>query len=132
MMTTCSTATGRHSYNTKHWHRTVKLLPFSTLYLMACTVVNVPIGTKIMDYEVQIGWGKAVRVPPQPIYVPLDKEEEECAKIPDPPSGLPFNAQPVISVTKTSGTGIYLIIKGPIARYGSHSVYSSCILKSCC
>jgi len=53
-----------------------------------------------MDYEVQIGWGKAVRVPPQAIYVPPDKEEEEIAKIPDPPSGLPFNAQSVIPVVK--------------------------------
>ena len=53
-----------------------------------------------MDYEVQIGWGKSVRVPPQAIYVPPDKEEEEIAKIPDPPSGLPFNAQAVIPVVK--------------------------------
>ena len=53
-----------------------------------------------MDYEIQIGWGKAVRVPPQPIYVPPDKQEEENAKIPDPPSGLPFNAQAVIPVVK--------------------------------
>ena len=58
-----------------------------------------------MDYEVQIGWGKSVRVPPQPIYVPPDKEEEENSKIPDPPSGLPFNAQPLIPVNKTSTIG---------------------------
>ncbi len=53
-----------------------------------------------MDYEIQIGWGKAVRVPPQPVYVPPDKQEEENAKIPDPPSGLPFNAQAIIPVVK--------------------------------
>ena len=54
-----------------------------------------------MDYEVQIGWGKAVRVPPQPVYVPHDKAEEEIAKTLDPPSGLPFNAQPKKSVPKS-------------------------------
>lgn len=46
-----------------------------------------------MDYEIQIGWGKAVRVPPQPVYVAPDKNEEEESKTLDPPSGLPFNAQ---------------------------------------
>ena len=46
-----------------------------------------------MEYEVQIGWGKAVPLPPHPIYVPPDMVEEEKAKVPDPPSGLPFNAQ---------------------------------------
>ena len=48
-----------------------------------------------MDYEVQIGWGKAVPIPPHPIYVPPDVQEEEKSKVPDPPSGLPFNAQPL-------------------------------------
>ena len=47
-----------------------------------------------MEYEVQVGWGKAVPLPPHPIYVPPNVKEEENAKIPDPPSGLPFNAQP--------------------------------------
>ena len=46
-----------------------------------------------MEYEVQVGWGKAVPIPPHPIYVPPDQQEEEKAKVPDPPSGLPFNAQ---------------------------------------
>ena len=47
-----------------------------------------------MDYEIQVGWGKAVPLPPHPIYVPPNMAEEETAKAPDPPSGLPFNAQP--------------------------------------
>lgn len=51
-------------------------------------------GTSIMDYEIQIGWGKAVRVPPQPVYVAPDEKEDEIAKTLDPPSGFPFNAQP--------------------------------------
>ena len=58
-------------------------------------------GTTIMEYEVQIGWGKAVPIPPHPIYVPPDVQEEEKSKVPDPPSGLPFNAQPL----KKSTTG---------------------------
>ena len=51
------------------------------------------IGATIMEYEVQVGWGKAVPLPPNPIYVPPDVEAEEKSKVPDPPSGLPFNAQ---------------------------------------
>ena len=52
-----------------------------------------------MDYEVQIGWGKAVPIPPHPIYVPPDVQEEEKSKVPDPPSGLPFNAHPLKKAT---------------------------------
>ena len=43
-----------------------------------------------MGYEMKLGWGKAVPVPPQPIYVPPELIE---AQQPPPPSGLPFNAQ---------------------------------------
>lgn len=50
-------------------------------------------GTTIMGYDVQIGWGKSVPLPPHPIYTPPDMEEEKSSKVPDPPSGLPFNAQ---------------------------------------
>ena len=46
-----------------------------------------------MGYEAQIGWGKSVPLPPHPIYTPPDMEEEKSSKVPDPPSGLPFNAQ---------------------------------------
>ena len=46
-----------------------------------------------MAYDVQIGWGKAVPLPPNAIYTPPDMEEEKSSKVPDPPSGLPFNAQ---------------------------------------
>lgn len=59
-------------------------------------------GTTIMEYEVQVGWGKAVPLPPHPIYVAPDVQEEEKAKVPDPPSGLPFNAQ---HRKKNKGTG---------------------------
>ena len=54
-----------------------------------------------MGYDVQIGWGKPVPLPPHPIYTPPDIEEEKSSKVPDPPSGLPFNAQ----ARKPSGSG---------------------------
>ena len=65
-------------------------------------VLRTYVGTMIMDYEIQIGWGKAVPVPPQPVYVPPDDQEDEQAKTLDPPSGLPFNAQPKTIVAKSA------------------------------
>lgn len=44
-----------------------------------------------MGYEMKLGWGKAVPIPPHPIYIPPEMQE---ANKPPPPSGLPFNAQP--------------------------------------
>lgn len=58
-------------------------------------------GTTIMGYDVQIGWGKSVPLPPHPIYTPPNMEEEKSSKVPDPPSGLPFNAQ----ARKTQSSG---------------------------
>lgn len=39
----------------------------------------------------KLGWGKAVPIPPHPIYIPPSMMEHT---LPPPPSGLPFNAQP--------------------------------------
>lgn len=44
-----------------------------------------------MDYEMKLGWGKGVPIPPHPIYIPPQLLE---LSMPPPPSGLPFNAQP--------------------------------------
>jgi U2-associated protein SR140 len=44
-----------------------------------------------MGYEMKLGWGKAVPIPPHPIYIPPSLIE---LTLPPPPSGLPFNAQP--------------------------------------
>lgn len=44
-----------------------------------------------MQYEMKLGWGKSVPIPPYPIYIP--PALMEIAQ-PPPPSGLPFNAQP--------------------------------------
>ena len=49
------------------------------------------IGKEIMGFEMRPGWGKAVPIPPYPVYIPPALME---MALPPPPSGLPFNAQP--------------------------------------
>ena len=44
-----------------------------------------------MNFEMKLGWGKAVPLPPHPVYIPPAMLE---LTMPPPPSGLPFNAQP--------------------------------------
>lgn len=48
----------------------------------------------IMGYEMKLGWGKAVPIPPHPVYIPPKLAE---LTMPPPMSGLPFNAQPAKS-----------------------------------
>lgn len=48
-------------------------------------------GRDVMQYEMKLGWGKSVPIPPYPIYIPPALME---ITQPPPPSGLPFNAQP--------------------------------------
>lgn len=43
-----------------------------------------------MDYEMKIGWGKTVPIPPQPVYV--HPSQTQVMK-PPKQSGLPFNCQ---------------------------------------
>lgn len=50
-----------------------------------------PAGKTVMGFEMKLGWGKAVRIPPQPLYTPVGVLKPTA---PPPPSGLPFNAQP--------------------------------------
>uniref|UniRef100_A0AAV2LA57 U2 snRNP-associated SURP motif-containing protein n=1 Tax=Knipowitschia caucasica TaxID=637954 RepID=A0AAV2LA57_KNICA len=47
-------------------------------------------GKTIMNFEMKLGWGKGVPIPPHPIYIPPALMEHT---LPPPPSGLPFNAQ---------------------------------------
>ncbi|GFY61214.1 hypothetical protein TNIN_149781 [Trichonephila inaurata madagascariensis] len=47
-------------------------------------------GKDVMSFEMKLGWGKAVPIPPYPIYIPPAMVE---LTLPPPPSGLPFNAQ---------------------------------------
>lgn len=48
-------------------------------------------GKMIMNFEMKLGWGKGVPIPPHPIYIPPSMMEHT---LPPPPSGLPFNGQP--------------------------------------
>ncbi|KAL1006661.1 hypothetical protein UPYG_G00075070 [Umbra pygmaea] len=48
-------------------------------------------GKMVMNFEMKLGWGKGVPIPPHPIYIPQSMMEHT---LPPPPSGLPFNAQP--------------------------------------
>ncbi|KAG0422520.1 hypothetical protein HPB47_001663, partial [Ixodes persulcatus] len=48
-------------------------------------------GNEVMGFEMKMGWGKAVPIPPHPVYIPPAMVE---LTLPPPPSGLPFNAQP--------------------------------------
>ncbi|KAK3788420.1 hypothetical protein RRG08_012595 [Elysia crispata] len=47
-------------------------------------------GKEVNGFEMKLGWGKAVPIPPHPIYIPPALAE---LTQPPPPSGLPFNAQ---------------------------------------
>lgn len=49
-------------------------------------------GRVVMDFEMRLGWGKAIPIPSQPIYIPKVLRD---LTIPPPNSGLPFNAQVV-------------------------------------
>ncbi|XP_017778699.1 PREDICTED: U2 snRNP-associated SURP motif-containing protein isoform X2 [Nicrophorus vespilloides] len=49
-------------------------------------------GKDVLGYEMKLGWGKSVVIPPHPIYIPPSLLE---LSFPPPPSGLPFNAQPL-------------------------------------
>lgn len=48
-------------------------------------------GKDVQNFEMKLGWGKAVPIPPHPVYIPPALAE---LALPPPPSGLPFNAQP--------------------------------------
>ena len=63
----------------------------SPINLLMTIIVVVFTGKDIIGYEMKLGWGKGVPIPPFPIYIPpalLSLAQ------PPPPSGLPFNAQP--------------------------------------
>lgn len=61
------------------------LLCVYELILYAC-VYHLHVGSSIMGYEVQIGWGKSVPLPPKPYYV-SNTEKEEKNLISDSQSG---------------------------------------------
>eukprot|EP00117_Sycon_ciliatum_P015546 scpid41385/ scgid15341/ U2 snRNP-associated SURP motif-containing protein; 140 kDa Ser/Arg-rich domain protein; U2-associated protein SR140 len=50
-------------------------------------------GKEVMGFELKMGWGKAVPIPPVPFYVAPELQSTVAATMPPPPSGKPFNAQ---------------------------------------
>lgn len=48
-------------------------------------------GKTVMEYEMKMGWGKAVPIPPHPVYIPPALVE---ATMPPPMTDLPFCAVP--------------------------------------
>ena len=58
----------------------------------------------------KLGWGKAVPIPPHPIYIPPILAE---LTQPPPPSGLPFNAQIKRKKDKESDGHIELLEQDP-------------------
>ena len=57
----------------------------------------------MLGFEMKLGWGKTVPIPPHPIYVPQTLLEQT---MPPPPSGLPFSAQPKDPNKKSPGLGV--------------------------
>jgi U2-associated protein SR140 len=53
-------------------------------------------GKDVMNYEMKLGWGKAVPIMSHPIYIP---PALQLYAMPPPKSGLPFNAQPLGDIT---------------------------------
>ena len=64
-------------------------LSFLSLFLPLSfsSFLSPSLGSTIMGYEVQIGWGKSVPLPPTPFYMAPSLQEEKKATLPDPPSG---------------------------------------------
>lgn len=60
-------------------------------------------GKEIMGYEMKLGWGKAVPIPPQPVFIPAALAQHT---MPPPPSGLPFNAQPALEDVERVKNGL--------------------------
>lgn len=71
---------------TIYWNQFVKIC-----FFMDKVRSDFFLGRDVMQYEMKLGWGKSVPIPPYPIYIPPALME---ITQPPPPSGLPFNAQP--------------------------------------
>ncbi len=89
-----------------HVHTCICIIP-QKLMISFCLCVHFT-GSTILGHEVEIGWGKVVPLPPTPFYVAPDHIEEMNSFIPDPPTGLPFNARPISRRNRgSSGRGSY-------------------------
>lgn len=61
--------------------------------ILSITNFHYYLGKDVMQYEMKLGWGKGVPIPPFPIYIP---PKLLALTMPPPPSGLPFNAQSLL------------------------------------
>ncbi|XP_055737454.1 U2 snRNP-associated SURP motif-containing protein-like isoform X2 [Salvelinus fontinalis] len=76
----------------------------------------------IMNFEMKLGWGKGVPIPPHPIYIPPSMVEHT---LPPPPSGLPFNAQPCERLTNPNAA----LLPPPKNKEEFHKTLSQAIVK---
>ena len=79
-------------------------------------------GKVIMDFEMKLGWGKAVPIPPHPVYIPPALSE---LTLPPPPSRLPFNAQPIklnVALNKGYGNVPPPLLPNPLTGDASNSL----------
>lgn len=64
-------------------------------------------GKDVMNYEMKLGWGKAVPITSHPIYIP---PALVTYSMPPPKSGLPFNAQPLGDITNVRFLSLCIIL----------------------
>ncbi|XP_062608000.1 U2 snRNP-associated SURP motif-containing protein-like, partial [Saccostrea cucullata] len=83
-------------------------------------------GKDIMQYEMKLGWGKAVPIPPHPVYIPPALAEMTQ---PPPPSGLPFNAQPRGRDRNRKGYGKVPPLSGRDEEGGGDKSLSNAVVK---
>lgn len=88
------------------------------------------------DFEVKLGWGKAIPIPPQPFYV--QKEDAPPTK----PTGLPFNARPKgmslhsarivwpAPYSRAGGREFRRVPCLPLTRHGFQRSISDCFMRS--
>ncbi|CAF0975495.1 unnamed protein product [Didymodactylos carnosus] len=68
-------------------------------------------GYELDNLRVRLSWGRAVHIPPQPVYIPPSMRE---LIQPPPPSGLPFNAQPNTKYLSSKYIDIQKYVNGGI------------------
>lgn len=77
-----------------------------------------------MSYEMKMGWGKSVPIPPHPIFIP---PALLAITLPPPLSGLPFNAQPILSQKEKKVKFIFMPPNIKIVNYCYSSSVRQCV-----
>ncbi|CAF0758801.1 unnamed protein product [Didymodactylos carnosus] len=68
-------------------------------------------GRELGNLRIRLSWGRAVHIPPQPVYIPPSMRE---LIQPPPPSGLPFNAQPNTKYSSSKHIDMQKYVNGGI------------------